>query len=107
MRLITFAFVTVAFIASVSTKIGFGSCPESIPMKAWVNNLTGRGYSTDFDLSQPYNHEFIAIDKQFDQLLEMASKFGLKLPLNIGCDDFGTVPPYNKIAKAIYDAAQA
>ena len=37
----------------------------------------------------------------------MATKFGLKLPLNIGCDDFGTVPPYNQIAKAIYDAAQA
>jgi len=38
MRFIKFAVVTVAFIASVSAKIGFGSCPETIPMIAWVND---------------------------------------------------------------------
>jgi hypothetical protein len=37
MRFIKFAAVTVAFIASVSAKIGFGSCPETVPMKTWTD----------------------------------------------------------------------
>jgi hypothetical protein len=36
----------------------------------------------------------------------MAKKFGLKIPLDVACDDLGTVPPFNQIAKAIYEAAQ-
>jgi len=37
----------------------------------------------------------------------MAKKFGLKIPLNVACDDLGTVPPFNEIAKAIFNAAEA
>ena len=92
MRIITFAAVTVAFIASVSAKIGFGSCPETVPMKTWDDYTA---VSTGFDVEQFYYHEIIAIDKQFDQLLGMAKKFGLKVPLDVACDDLGTVPPFN------------
>jgi hypothetical protein len=103
MRFITFAAVTVAFIASASAKIGFGSCPETVPMRTWTDYSGGNGFAED----QFYYHEIIAIDNQFDQLLGMAKKFGLKIPLDVACDDLGTVPPFNQIAKAIYDAAQA
>ena len=102
MRFITFAAVTVAFIASVSAKIGFGSCPETVPMRTWTEYSGGNGFAED----QFYYHEIIAIDNQFDQLLGMAKKFGLKIPLDVACDDLGTVPPFNQIAKAIYEAAQ-
>ena len=103
MRFITFAAVTVAFIASASAKIGFGSCPETVPMKTWTDYSGGNGFGVD----QFYNHEIIAIDKQFDQLLGMAKKFNLKIPLDVACDDLGTVPPFNQIAKAIFEAAEA
>jgi hypothetical protein len=102
MRFITFAAVTVAFIASASAKIGFGSCPETVPMRTWTDYSGGNGFAED----QFYYHEIIAIDNQFDQLLGMAKKFGLKIPLDVACDDLGTVPPFNQIAKAIYEAAQ-
>jgi hypothetical protein len=102
MRFITFAAVTVAFIASVSAKIGFGSCPETVPMRTWTDYSGENGFAED----QFYYHEIIAIDNQFDQLLGMAKKFGLKIPLDVACDDLGTVPPFNQIAKAIYEAAQ-
>ena len=104
MRFITFAAVTVAFIASVSAKIGFGSCPETVPMKTWTDYTHA---STGFAQDQFYYHEIVAIDKQFDQLLGLAKQFNLKLPLNVACDDLGTVPPFNAIAKAIFDAAEA
>lgn len=104
MRLITFAAVTVAFIASVSAKIGFGSCPETVPMKTWTDYSDA---ATGFGNTQFYYHEVIAIDNQFEQLLGLAKKFNLKLPLNVGCDDLGTVPPFSQIAKAIFDAAEA
>jgi hypothetical protein len=101
MRFITFAAVTVAFIASVTAKIGFGSCPETVPMKTW-ENYTGVIAKKKF-----YFHEIVAIDKQFVDLIEMAKKFGLKIPLDITCDDLGTVPPFSQIAKALYDEAEA
>ena len=36
----------------------------------------------------------------------MAKQFNLKLPLNVACDDLGAVPPFNAIAKAIFEAAE-
>ena len=101
MRFITFAAVTVAFIASVTAKIGFGSCPENIPMKTWTD------YTTSIAKKQFYFHEFVAIDKQFVDLIEMAKKYGLKIPLDITCDDLGTIPPFSQIAKALYDEVEA
>ena len=98
MRFITFAAVTVAFIVSVSAKVGFGSCPETVPMKTFTDYSD---VATGFAEDQFYFHEIIAIDNQFDQLLGMAKKFGLKIPLNVACDDLGTVPPFSQIAKAI------
>jgi hypothetical protein len=62
MRFITFAAVTVAFIASVSAKIGLGSCPETVPMKTWTDYSGASGFASD----QFYYHEIIAIDNQFD-----------------------------------------
>jgi len=99
MRFITFAAVSVAFIASVSAKIGFGSCSETVHTRNWDY------YSGPFSYSYNtyINHEIIAIDKQFDQLLGMAEKFGFKLPLDVACGDLGTVPPFSQIAKAIFD----
>ena len=95
MRFITFAAVTVAFIASVSAKIGFGSCPTNIPRTTFAEytNVVS-GFATD-DL---YYHEIIAIDKQFETLIPLLGKFGFKVPLNIACDDLGTMPPFSTIA---------
>ena len=61
MKFITFAAVTVAFIASVSAKLGFGSCP-TVPMKTWDDYTH---VSTGFAKDQFYYHEIIAIDSQF------------------------------------------
>ena len=60
MKLIAFAAVTLTFIASVSAKIAFGSCPKNVPMKSWND------YSTGFAKNQLYYHEIIAIDAQFE-----------------------------------------
>jgi hypothetical protein len=70
MRFITFAAVTVAFIASVSAKIGFGSCPETVPMKTWADYAESD--ESRFGWDQFYYHEIVAIDNQFDQLLGLA-----------------------------------
>lgn len=104
MRFITFAAVTVAFIASVSAKIGFGSCPTNLPRTTFAEYTDATtGFATD-DL---YYHEIIAMDKQFDSLIPLLGKFGFKLPLNIQCDDLGTIPPFKMIAQAVFEAAEA
>ena len=104
MRFFTFAAVTVAFVASVSAKIGFGSCPESVPMIDWTEYSND---NTGFPQDHFYNHEIIAMDAQFEQLLGLASKFGVKVPLNVQCDDLGTVPPFSQIAQGIKEAAES
>jgi hypothetical protein len=104
MRFFTFAAVTVAFIASVSAKIGLGACPESVPMIDWTEYTNG---NIGFLQEHFYNHEIIAMDAQFEQLLGLATKFGAKIPLNVQCDDLGTVPPFSQIAQAIKEAADA
>jgi hypothetical protein len=65
MRFITFAAVTVAFISSVSAKVSFGSCSETVPMKTWNDYSGGNGFASD----QFYHHEILAIDMQLDQLI--------------------------------------
>lgn len=105
MRFITFAAVTTAFIASVSAKIGFGSCPtnhQRINFGEYTDEVT-----IGFEDDHVYNHEIIAIDKQFDSLIPLLGKFGFKIPLNIQCDDLGTIPPFSMIAQAVKEAADA
>jgi hypothetical protein len=68
MKFIRFVAVTVAFIASVSAKLGFGSCPD-VPSKTWDDYTHA---STGFGREQFYYHEIVAIDNQFDQLLGLA-----------------------------------
>jgi len=102
MRFFTFAAVTVAFIASVSAKVGLGACPTTVPMIDWTEYSNG---NTGFLQDHFYRHEIIAMDTQFEQLLGLASKFGAKIPLNVQCDDLGTVPPFSQIAQGIKTAA--
>jgi hypothetical protein len=105
MRFFTFAAVTVAFVVStVSAKIGFGSCSETISQTSWTAYSDG---TTGFAQDHFYNHEIIAMDAQFDQLLGLATKFGVKIPFDIQCTDLGTVPPFNELAKAVKSAADA
>jgi len=61
MKFIRFAAVTVAFIASVSAKLGFGSCPD-VPTKTWDDYTHA---STGFARKQYFNREILAIDSQF------------------------------------------
>ena len=103
MRFFTFASVTVAFISTVSAKMGFGACPETVPMKTWYDCFGPSG----FRLDRYYHHEILAIDNQLDQLIGQAKKFGLKIPFDVACDDLGTLPPFNRIAKAIFEEAEA
>ena len=44
---------------------------------------------------------------QFSGLLNLASKLGVSLPLNLECDDIGTIPPFSELAKGIKSAADA
>jgi hypothetical protein len=104
MKFITFAAVTVAFIASVSAKLGFGFCPD-VPTKTWDDYSHA---STGFAKDQYYYHEIIAFDKQLDWIIEMLKKVGYDfLSINIHCDDISTMYDFNQIAKGIYDAAEA
>ena len=102
MKFISFAAVTVAFIASVSAKLGFGSCPD-VPTKTWDDYSHA---STGFAKDQFYYHEFIAFDNQFIWIIETLKKFGVDYLSINPCDDLGIVA-FNEIAKAIYDAAEA
>ena len=104
MKFITFAAVTVAFIASVSAKLGFGSCPN-VPTKTWDDYSHA---STGFAKDHFYYHEIIAFDNQLHWLIEMLKKVGYDfLSINIHCDDISTMYDFNQIAKGIYDAAEA
>lgn len=104
MRFFTFAAVTVAFVCSVSAKIGFGACSETIPTTSWTAYSNG---NTGFAQDHFYNHEIIAMDAQFQQLLGLATKFGVKIPVDVQCADLGTVPPFNELAKAVKSSADA
>lgn len=104
MRFFTFAAATVALVCSVSAKIGFGSCSETVPTTDWATYSNG---NTGFVQDHFYNHEVVAMDAQFNQLLGMASKFGVKIPVDVQCADLGTVPPFNELAKAVKSAADA
>ena len=101
MRFFTFAAVTVAFVASVSAKIGFGACSENVPTTSWAEySDTTYGFAQDHF----YNHEIMALDSQLEKLLGLASKFGVKLPFDVQCGDLGTIPPFNELAKAVKSA---
>jgi hypothetical protein len=104
MRFFTFAAVTVAFVASVSAKVGLGACPTDLPMIDWTEYTNG---NTGFAQDHFYHHEIIAMDSQFEQLVALAEKFGAKIPVDIDCADLGTVPPFNQIAAGIKEAADA
>jgi hypothetical protein len=104
MRIIAFATLTVAFLASVSAKIGLGACPTNTPLKTFADYTDA---DTGFGEYQYYNHEIIAIDKQFEQLIGLAGKFGFKVPANINCDDLSKFPPFSVVAQGVYDAAEA
>jgi hypothetical protein len=59
MRFFTFAAVTIAFVASVSAKVGFGACSETVPTISWAEYSDATyGFAQD----NFYNHEIIAID---------------------------------------------
>jgi hypothetical protein len=105
MKFITFAAVTVAFIASVSAKLGFGSCPD-VPTKTWDDYSHA---STGFAKDQFYYHDIIAFDNQLHWIIEMAKKFQDNfLGFNIACDDMTTIlPGLQEISKGIFDAAEA
>ena len=107
MKFIRFAAVTVAFIASVSAKLGFGSCPD-VPAKTWDDYTH---VSTGFAKDQYYYHEIIAIDNQLNWIIEMLKKVGyggfdIQI-FNFACDDMSTGRAFKKLPKAIYDAAEA
>ena len=105
MKFIKFAAVTVAFIASVSAKLGFGFCPD-VPTKTWDDYSHA---STGFAKDQFYYHDIIAFDKQLHWIIEMAQKFQDNfLGFNIACDDITTIlPGLQEISKGIFDAAEA
>jgi hypothetical protein len=107
MKFIRFAAVTVAFIASVSAKLGFGSCPD-VPAKTWDDYTH---VSTGFAKDQYYYHEIIAIDNQLNWIIETLKKFGFEgfdiQRFNFACDDMSTSFAFDGIAKAVYDAAEA
>ncbi len=100
MKLFALAALTVAFVAQVSAKIGFGACP-SVLGKTNTQYVAANSGFTQIHL---YNHEVIAIDKQLNQLLPMLGKVGVKVPGNINCDDLGTVEPFKTVAKMYKDA---
>lgn len=54
MKLLAFATLTVAFIASVASKVSYGQCPGA--------DVVGIGFD-DYDIAYSLPHYFQAIDK--------------------------------------------
>jgi hypothetical protein len=101
MKLVTVAALTIAFLASVSAKFNLGSCPVNLATKTFTHYNDG---GTGFPANTYYHHEIIAIDKQLKDLLDSVGKSGFKLPMDLRCQDLGTVPPFSNVAKAVKNA---
>ena len=90
MRIFTFAAITVAFVASVAGKFGFGPCREDVPQLAYA----------DYEADTAYNHILFAMDHDFFELANVLDNLGFKFPLeNWRCDDLNTISPFKELAE--------
>ena len=90
MRIFTFAAITVAFVASVAGKFGFGPCREDVPQLAYA----------DYEADTAYNHILFAMDHDFFELANVLDNLGFKFPLeNWRCDDLNTISPFTELAE--------
>jgi len=82
MRILSLVSLTVAFIASVEGKFGFGPCRTDVPQLAFK----------DYSATSEYNHRLFALDRDFFYTVGVLENLGFKLPLeDWRCDDLVTV----------------
>ena len=97
MRFLAFSALTVAFLATVSSKINFGPCRTDIPQLAF----------DDYEPDGPYEHRIFGMDAQLVDFVDFIGQLGFVMPFDYQCDDLSTFSPFADIAKRQYDEDQA
>jgi len=95
MKLIALSIFAVAFAHSVAGKISFGTCSQDIETLKY----------DDYDPTNPYSHNIMALDKGFVTLIETAEAFGFKMPFDYRCDELGAITPFKEISERLIDEA--
>jgi len=96
MRFLAFSAMTVAFMATVSAKFDIGRCRTDVPQLSYEDVDTG-DYEWDFRV--PFERRFLAIDRQFEDLIAALTNFGFKMPLDYECDQLGAIEPFKSLAE--------
>ena len=99
MRSILFSIASLALIATVNGKWDIGTCRTDIKTIDYAT------YSTKPTVPVVHTHKIGAIDHEFKDFIYAIQSFGFKLPLNIYCDDLGSILPFSTVAKAQQTAA--
>jgi hypothetical protein len=89
MRILTFAAVTLAFIASVSAKFNLGSCNRDIEPLAFA----------DYGIEDGYHHFVYQIDRDIRDFLNGMEDFGFKPLYDWRCEDLTAISPFKEIAE--------
>lgn len=98
MKLLSFATLTVAFLATVTTKFNFGTCPGA--------DLKGLGFS-DYKIAASVDHYFAAMDTGLLSLVENVESFGFNVAYDFQCGQLGEYEPWKTWAVAQQTAGAA
>jgi hypothetical protein len=97
MRILALSVLTVAFLASVSAKFGFGNCARDIVTYTWEEY--DDFFGGDLEI---YEHEIAIIDKGFVDMIYFLENFGFKSPIDDWrCGDLVSISPFKEIAERI------
>jgi len=92
MRILSFAVLSLAFVASVEAAFNFGNCPTDI------TTVTFADYEA-LDTGS-YDHRLLMLDGGIIAAITNLEALGFKFPWeSYHCDDLATISPFKEISE--------